>query len=203
MKQLFIPLCLAIIFTSSFNAPFSSIQKLTLSVYKGNTKIGVIHTGKQSVNNKTTYYLLSVVKMECIIKQEIKEDITDVFEQGILIRSTQQRFINGDLKLKNTLLKNGNVYELNNAEKATNELVPNIDASVLSIYFAEPKSKQKIYSQNFGTMLPIEETSPNSYTLHLPNKKNTAFHYKNGMLQNILANTPIGTIQFIVDEDNN
>ncbi len=68
--------------------------------------------------------------------------------------------------------------------------------TVLSLYFLEPVTISTLYSESFMEMVSIKELKPGVYRLTQPNQHVTDYHYENGALMKVVAQTKWGVITF-------
>ena len=69
-----------------------------------------------------------------------------------------------------------------------------IDWCVADLYFKEPKDLQHVYSNMYGDNLKVVNHGNGKYELVTPDDKNSQYHYKNGRLYMVEADTPVGKV---------
>lgn len=196
MKAILIYAILMILPGSVLMSSSKKTEQFNLKVTKGGETLGVISTSEITCNNRVAYFLYSSVEVNLLLKVQITESISDVFESDLLSQSVQSRYINGKLKTNNTLKKIPSGYELNNEDQKRKLLDEEIKGSILSLYYHEPKHGDRVYSQNLRTMLEVEKTGPSKYSVKLPKGYATTYTYHNGLLQTVESETAWGNILF-------
>lgn len=176
---------------------FKKTQQFQLKVMKGNELIGFIHTAEVVQNNKAAYFLQSNVDVNVLVKVNIAESISDVFEANQLTHSVHTRHINGKLKAGNTLKKQTSGYELTTYNNHVTHLNGLITYSVLSLYYHEPAQGDQVYSQSFGIVVGVQKVGPGKYCLELPNGYTTTYTYDKGLLQTVETQTKWGVVLFV------
>ena len=119
--------------------PVSAQQRiLDFLVFKGNNEVGKLRAIKTIEPNRIVCSLYSDVKINAIIEVNVIENIKNVFQNNELLSSTHKRFVNGNLKVDNTLSRKQNVYQKKKKNNSSNLLNITISKCVLSLYFEEP-----------------------------------------------------------------
>lgn len=155
----------------------------------------IVEVDKDSVKG---YALVSNVKSGFVISIRVKEQITEQFKRGTLLKSTHYRTVNGSPRSSNHLkLKDGVYHVIDSLTNKTSTITQPIYTSTLSVYFKEPVGVQKIYSQNFRKILNMTNDLPGVYKVHLPNDKTTKFVYERGKLMLMETKGLYGTIRFV------
>jgi hypothetical protein len=172
-------------------------DQFQLKVIKGNETIGLIQTSEVIQNGKVAYFLQSSVDVNVLLKMNIMESISDVFEGNQLTHSVHARYINGKIKAGNELKLGPAGYELNTNEKQVKHLNELITRSVLSLYYHEPVDGVRVYSQSFGAMIEVQKIGAGKYCLELPNGNTSTYTYEKGLLQSVESQTIWGTITFL------
>lgn len=174
----------------------TSNETTTYSVYHNSKKVGTVTTTKTVSNKKTTYSLLSDVKIDLIIDINIVEQITDVFESDQLNNSNHSRKINTVEKVNNTASWNGKLYQLAKNGKQGTTIAEKIKTTVMSLYYSEPADQAKVYSQNAQKVCTVKKQQPHIYDLELPDGKTTRYKYSSGKLYAVESNTTWGKVSF-------
>lgn len=185
---------------SAFQLSDHSVSKHHFTVQRDNEKIGKLTVVQKNEGNKVTYTLTSAVAVQFLFTIQVTESIKDIFENGKLINSTHQRYVNGTLKVDRTLQHNGIDYTVVDSKDRDKQIKDEIERSVLSIYFNEPKDGQWIYSQNFKCILRIVKTGSHCYAIKLPNGTTSTYQYDRGLLTQVVSDTYWGNIKFIYEK---
>ncbi|HTF81726.1 MAG TPA: DUF6134 family protein, partial [Cytophagales bacterium] len=197
MARKFLIYGFCILLLGSFKETSTRSSHIHFLVKIGNNEVGTLEAIQAIENEKVSYFLHSEVQVGMLFNLKIQEKISDVFERGNLSHSTHTRYINGDLKSNNSALWNGNSYLLKNKNQHQKHLKDSIYASVLSIYFREPKDSEILFSHSFQELLVLRKTGTHKYMVKLPNGNITSYLYKNGRLEVVESTTNWGVIQFV------
>ncbi len=181
---------------SSVIAFASNAEKLNFSVFYGSQRIGSLTVKSVLQDQQTIYHLKFEITISFMLSYHIVEDISDTFIAGQLHASSQTRYINEEQKVKHTLVRNTNGYALKTNGKQEKLINKTINATVTSLYFAEPNDKDIIYSQNFQQLFPIKTKKPHLYELKLPNGTAT-YSYHEGKLHTVISDTGWDKVHFI------
>lgn len=186
---------------SAFQVPNYAVCKHHFIVQRGNEKIGKLTVVQKNEGDKITYTLTSDVVVQFLFTIQAAENIMDVFENGKLVNSSHQRYVNGTLKADHALQYNGMSYTVIDQDNRVKQIKDQIDQSVLSIYFNEPKDGQQVYSQNFQCMLRVVKTKSHCYAIELPNGTTTTYQYEQGILKQVISDTYWGSIKFTNEKE--
>ncbi|HNT50677.1 MAG TPA: hypothetical protein PLM56_04960 [Cyclobacteriaceae bacterium] len=171
--------------------------ELQFKVTRNDSAVGTLTIQQQVDQDQTTYTLSSDVVVDMIYTIQVSEKITDVYKTGVLHASSHQRQVNGLGRAKNQLTREGDTYQIVNEQNRKRSLSEVIHASVVSIYFNEPKESLWVYSQNFQKMVFMEKTGPHCFSIALPNGNISNYTYEAGMVKTVVTDTFIGTLRFI------
>ena len=105
-----------------------------------------------------------------------------VYQNGVLLRSSIYRTLNGSEKANKQHEANNKQYIIHAGERS--EVTKNypITYSMLSLYSREPEGINKVYSDNFQTFIPIVKLDPHKYKITLPDGNYNYYYYKDGVL---------------------
>jgi hypothetical protein len=199
MPRAILILCLSPLMLNAFQCLGDGLSKFSFTVMKGTDRVGTLWVEQKIEKHRTTYILTSDVNVDFMFSIRVNENITDVFEEGALVSSSHQRYINGVLKVDHSVRRSDHGYRVVDHSERIKELADSIHDSVLSLYFNEPTQEPWVYSQNFKRMLKVREVSRHCYAIDLPNGTTTKYTYENEILTAVESNTYIGTVRFVRD----
>ncbi len=192
VRKLFIPFLLV-------STSVSQAESLTYTVYKGKDKIGKINISRTHRNNTVEYFFESNVKLRVILNIEVYDRMKVIFKGNQMISADLYRTLNGKVKVNNTAIWNGKNYEMTNMDDEKNVLQAPIHLTTASLYYAEPKNKNEVFSEKFQRMIPMKITGNKRYTLQLPGGNKTSYSYGNGVCDLVEADTDWATLRFVRD----
>jgi hypothetical protein len=153
------------------------------------TKIKTGNTITESLEIKTeTRVLLMDVRVE--------SNISLVFINRALKKGIARRHANmGNENVESQVIKtDAKTYRINwNGEQKTLK-TGKIDYCVVDLYFIEPKHKKYVFSTMYAQYLQIIHEGHGRYKTILPDKKDAVYIYKNGRLETIEVDIPLGKV---------
>jgi hypothetical protein len=185
---------------SSFQTPEEQTRTINFHVERGGERIGTLSVLQKVSKHRTTYTLSSDVEVEFLFNIQVTEKITDVFEDGYLLSSSHQRYVNGVLKVDQSVHRGGVGYLVVDQGDRMKQLEDGIEQSILTLYFQEPTHGTMVYSQNFRRMLRLEEIGAHRYSVELPNGTTTTFSYEEGVLTKVQSDTYVGDVKFLIKQ---
>jgi len=182
---------------SSFLKDPDGTSHLQLVVVHNGDSVGTLLIEQNIQGSQTTYTLTSQVSVDFLFGFLVEEQIVDVFQEGVLVRSSHQRHVNGVLKANHALTRKGEDYHVVDEDNRLRQLHGDILATVVSIYFHEPQQTTWVYSQNYRKLLQMEKAGEGCYRIQLPNGTTSRYRYQSGTLSEVETNTYVGTLKFI------
>jgi hypothetical protein len=166
------------IFTDSSIA--QNIQ-LNYRVAKGGDEIGWLSLCKNIDGKRMSLVLNSEIKFRMLFLFTVSAKETSIFENGVLMSSTQFRKTNGDTKIDKQTKLLGNQYQV--VEKGDNKILPfaTIGINLLSLYFQEPINHEFVYCDNHQCYAPIIKTPDGGYKVKFPDGNSNSYYYRDGI----------------------
>ena len=163
-------------------------------VMRNHEEIGTLTVERQIEGNNTSYSLFSSVQLKALVNVQIHETIVSEFNANELTTALHKRVINGFHSADKVVTKSGKDYVCD--DEILPHLGSSIQSSVLLLYFHEPKTVSRIFSESFAEMVTLRNLGEGIYSLKLPNDSTTDYYYENGMLVKVNAHTRWGIITF-------
>ncbi|MBX2934412.1 MAG: hypothetical protein KF825_09210 [Ferruginibacter sp.] len=159
----------------------SQNSKFNYTIVQSGDNIGWLRLEKNKVANSTFLLLVSEIKTRFIFLVAVASKETSVFENTVLIHSTQYRKTNGTVKVNKHTNRIGDKYEVvENGEKQVLS-IPVITTNLLSLYFTEPIGINTVYCDNYGCFSKISKTADGGFKVVFPDNNSNTFYYKNGI----------------------
>ena len=155
--------------------------QLNYKVAKGDDDIGWLSLSKNIAGNRLSLILNSEIKFRLLFLFTVSAKETSVFENGVLMSSSQFRKTNGDTKIDTQTKLLGSQYQvLENGEK---KILPfaTIGINLLSLYFQEPLNNESVYCDNHQCYSPIIKTSDGGYKVKFPDGNSNSYYYRDGI----------------------
>ena len=175
-------LLLIILLIFSTNS-YSQNKKFNYQIIRNGDKVGSLLFSETSTDDLDYLKMESDVKTRLIFTFTAHASEEAVYNNGILLRSSIYRRLNGTEKANKQHEATGNRQYLIRTGK-TSEFTKTypITYNMLSLYSKEPENISKVYSDNFQTFLAIEKAASHKYKITLPDGNYNYYYYKNGIL---------------------
>jgi len=175
-------LLLIILLIFSTNS-YSQNKTFNYQIIRNGDKVGSLLFSETSTGDLDYLKMESDVKTRLIFTFTAHASEEAVYNNGILLRSSIYRRLNGTEKANKQHEATGNRQYLIRTGK-TSEFTKTypITYNMLSLYSKEPENISKVYSDNFQTFLAIEKAASHKYKITLPDGNYNYYYYKNGIL---------------------
>lgn len=115
------------------------------------------------------------------------------FTNGILKNSVTEHRVNGKKKEQTRTLENArhqyqiDFFETNAEIRKTKDIRFCINSTLTNLYYEEPVNICSVYSERYGQMCTVKKSGENSYTVTLPNGKQSVYSYSDGQCKEVHA----------------
>jgi len=175
-------LLLVILLIFSTNS-YSQNKTFNYLIIRNGDKVGSLLFSETSRGDLDYLKMESDVKTRLIFTFTAHASEEAVYNNGILLRSSIYRRLNGTEKANKQHQATGNrQYLIRTGERSDLTKTYPITYNMLSLYSKEPENISKVYSDNFQTFLAIEKASSHKYKITLPDGNYNYYYYKNGIL---------------------
>ena len=180
-----------------------SIEAQTLrheyDIIKQKEVIGSLTATKKHLSEGFSITIDSRSSISILIDFNVNVYQFNKYHDGKLIDALFIQSLNGRKKVHNTVQWGLNGYSI---EKDGRKISLNndINYSVASMYFEEPVSIQKVFSENQLTVLSLHKVSNHCYEMQLPDGKTNYYSYRDGMLVHARLSTRFTTVELILKE---
>lgn len=195
LKCLLLIICIAL-----SEKVFTQTNTLNYKVIQGGSEIGWLKLQKTDSNATTNITFSSVAKKRMIIKFEITAQESATFSNGVMTQSSVFRKVNADIKVNKHTVQKGSYYLVNEKESTAIVKINGIAYNQLCMYFKEPENIKQVYSDNFQTLLDIENLGNHSYKVKFPSGDANYYYYSNGVCSKVKAVHSMFTAQFILSK---
>jgi len=162
---------------------YSQNKTFNYQIIRNGDKVGSLLFSETSTGDLDYLKMESDVKTRLIFTFTAHASEEAVYNNGILLRSSIYRRLNGTEKANKQHEVTGNRQYLIRTGK-TSEFTKTypITYNMLSLYSKEPENISKVYSDNFQTFLAIEKAASHKYKITLPDGNYNYYYYKDGIL---------------------
>ena len=160
----------------------SQNKSLTYQIVRNGNKVGTLQFSETSVGDMDHLKMESDVKTRFVFKFTAHSNEEAVYYNGVLLRSSIYRQLNGTEKVNKQHQAGNQQYLIHAGEKT--EVTKNypIRYNMLSLYSKEPENISEVYSDNFQRFIAIQKTDQHKYKIILPDGNYNYYYYKNGVL---------------------
>ena len=180
--------------------PFLSSAQNSLLNYKivqGGDDIGWLRLEKNITGGRTNLSLVSELKTRVIFLIEVSAKETSIFENGLLLYSSQYRKTNGTIKVNKQTSRVVDKYVVNENGEKQYLAIPVVVTNLLSLYFQEPTSFSTVYCDKYETFIKIAKTDDGGYKVEFPDGNSNTFYYTWGVCTKIKISHTFYTAQII------
>lgn len=160
----------------------SQTRSLNYQVIRNGNKVGSLHFTQSTIAGMNYMKLESEVKTKFIFTFTVSAKEEAVYSNGILLRSSIYRQMNGSEKANKQLQATNNQYILHTGKNSEVKKNYPITCNMLSLYSMEPLGIDRVYSDSFETFVAIQKTGEHRYKITLPDGNYNYYYYKQGIL---------------------
>lgn len=163
-------------------------QQLAYDVIKGGQIIGKIKITKYQADSTTHMKLFSSVKTSLLVRINVNSWEESAFRHGTLIYSSLKREINGRNQIDRHIKWNKTAYDIWDDGKVGVIQSPPITQNIIRLYYTEPVTERRIFSESEKRWVPIEKVAAHHYRLLLSGGSYNEFFYTNGICSKVAVN---------------
>jgi len=160
----------------------SQTQSLNYQIIRNGNKVGSLHFTQATIAGMSYLKLESEVKTKFIFTFTVSAKEEAVYSNGVMLRSSIYRQMNGNEKANKQHLATNNQYIIHAGKNSEVKKNYPITYNMLSLYSMEPLNVDKVYSDIFETFLAIQKTGEHRYRITLPDGNYNNYYYKQGVL---------------------
>lgn len=170
-------------------------QRLEYEVIKGDKNVGHLVTEKRVSGDSVFYSIESKTSIRMLLTFTVDYTLNELYVDGRLVSGTAESKLNGSSRTKSKVwIEDGEyVVEVNGFKEDMG--TDHIDYSVPELYFSEPGSRDKTFSQQFAENLIIKKDDEHVYTLYSEDGRNT-HTYVNGLCTHVKLNRTYASFYF-------
>ena len=163
----------------------SQNRSLNYQILRNGNKVGSLHFSETATGDMDYLKMESDVKTRFIFSFTAHANEEAVYYNGVLLRSSIYRMLNGNEKANKQHQAGNQQYIIHKGKSS--EVTKNypITYNMLSLYSKEPENVNKVYSDNFETFIAIQKTDAHKYKIELPDGNYNYYYYKDGVLNQV------------------
>jgi len=184
-----------------FNFSEPSEKKLSYDMIWRGKSVGTLYATQKKVDSKTYYQSSTNIQIKFIKTFDINYEYDVRFDNNILQTANVDINYNGNQHAQtNTKLKN-NEYEVIKDGELETTFKEKIQYSTISMYFEEPVTITRCYSEQEGDFNIITSLGNHKYKKVNSRGKESFFFYKNGSLEKAVIDGGIVSFEMILKEN--
>lgn len=172
-------------------------QQWHYKIVQGGDDIGWLRLEKNITGSRTNLSLVSELRTRVIFRIEVSTKETSIFENGLLLYSSQYRKTNGTVKLNKQISRVADKYVVNNNGEKQYLSIPVVATNLLSLYFHEPISFNNLYCDKYESFIKIVKTDDGGYKVVFPDGNSNTFYYSKGICTKIMISHTFYSAQII------
>ncbi len=162
-------------------------QDGTFEIMKGDEVIGRIMVGRTVHGERTSYSMTSISALSIIWMQNVRSSVVTEYVGGRVNACRTSMHVNDELRDSSQLLTvegralcyvHPGQYFVGNTSNSW---------TTARMYYEEPKGQTSIFVESALRDCPLVCTGEGLYSLTLPNKDSNHYRYRNGRLQQVIA----------------
>ncbi|MCF1420228.1 DUF6134 family protein [Mangrovimonas futianensis] len=187
--------CLLVI-VSPNNKSNSHKEEVLFNVLKNDSSVGFLKVSKLKKGDMVFYEAKSKVQARFIVNFIASGKDSVIFSKGQLLYSSQFRKINSRIKVNQSIQWQNGKYVLN--DKGEEEVLhfSRIPQNLIPLFINEP-GFEKVYSDKFHCILPIEKIEDHVYLVQFPNGDYNIYKYSNGICQSVTVKGTFFKVELI------
>ncbi|GAA4273132.1 DUF6134 family protein [Aquimarina gracilis] len=171
-----------------------SAQTNTYDIISKKDTLGTLKVSKLKEGENLVYNYHVDMKVKLLVNLHMKYTIKAMYDQNQLTYASVNNFINGKSHHSSSIKWLDSIYELNTKGKKQRKLTEKIRYSGIRLFFDEPGSIKKVFSEYTGHNGSINKIGAGIYELTLHSGKKNKYFYSNGEL--VKANIHNSLIHF-------
>jgi hypothetical protein len=159
----------------------SQTQSLKYALIVNNKNIGHVLASQTKEANYITYKIQSRAKVDIFISFMNDFLMNTTFKDGVMQESFTERRVNEAVTDYCKIRYEDNIYHIDYKKQKKYLKDYKLQFTVACLYFNEPKGLKTVFSESYGSFLPIKEVGPQKYELTLPTGQKNFYMYKDGI----------------------
>ncbi|MBK9731615.1 MAG: hypothetical protein IPO83_10085 [Chitinophagaceae bacterium] len=166
----------------------------TYEIMRNNKTIGNVKTCIVRNSDQVKYLVETHVIVSFLIDVKVDIRLSSTYVAGELREAGMVRTVNGVPRINNHIVWQNGRYLFIDMEGDTSYSSHPIYNSISTLYFLEPNSLQKIFSENFLQSIPVKDLHNGNYLLELPDGHKNYYRYQKGICREVEMETPLSTV---------
>jgi hypothetical protein len=160
--------------------PVPHFHYLTYDIFVAENKIGEMRALKNETGTLTTYSIQTNISFKVFEDYDVNYQLSTSYKNNMMVETALKNIVNGKSENNVHLKWNGTKYVGHNDKKVIS-IQEKIFLSTARLYYYEPSSSSKVFSEKMVGFQPIKINKKNEYILHLHDGNKTKYTYQNGI----------------------
>ena len=173
---------------------------LQYNVVRNGKTIGWTKLTRTGINELVNIRMESEVKARFIFEFLVSAIEQVTFHSGCLVNSSQSRKLNGEIRENKRMKLTCNGYEVYKDDDTQRLSYSPLHSHMLCLYFQEPKSNAKVYSDTFQRELDLERMADGGYRMKLPDGNSCCYYYQNGICTRVKINQRFYSAEMLLNQ---
>jgi hypothetical protein len=173
---------------------------LQYNVVRNGKTIGWTKLTRTGINELVNIRMESEVKARFIFEFLVSAIEQVTFHSGCLVNSSQYRKLNGEIRENKRMKLTCNGYEVYKDDDTQRLSYSPLHSHMLCLYFQEPKSNAKVYSDTFQRELDLERMADGGYRMKLPDGNSCCYYYQNGICTRVKINQRFYSAEMLLNQ---
>jgi hypothetical protein len=167
--------------------PIPHFHYLNYDIFVAESKIGEMRAIKNEAGPITTYSIQTTISFKVFENYDVNYQLSTSYKNNMMIETALKNIVNGKLEDNVHLKWNGSKYMGYSNQKAIT-LQEKVILSIARLYYYEPITTSKVFSEKFLDFQPIKLNKKNEYMLHLDDGNKSKYTYQNGICSEVSTN---------------
>jgi hypothetical protein len=176
----------------------SQNKTLTYQILRNGNKVGTLQFAETSAGGTDHMKMESDVKTRFVFTFTAHATEEAVYYNGVLLRSSIYRKLNGTEKANKQHQANNQQYVIQAGKRTEVTKTYPITYSMLSLYSKEPENIGQVYSDNFQRFIAIQKTDQHKYKITFPDGNYNYYYYKNGVLNLVEVHHSLYSVNIVL-----
>jgi hypothetical protein len=173
-------------------------KTLTYKVIRNGKESGWVKLTKSANGNNFFIRMCSEIRVRMLLLFTVVATEYTEFQNGTMIYSSVFRKMNDTVKENKQTRLCDNHYEIKKLNVKENVNIMPIAFNILCLYFQEPDTITRVYSDTKQEYGEIEKMPDGGYKVSFPDGDNNKYYYSNGVCTKVVINHSFYSAEFIL-----
>ncbi|HET7898783.1 MAG TPA: DUF6134 family protein [Flavisolibacter sp.] len=177
---------------------FAQEQRLQYAINRNGKTVGNLSFRKSINGTRTTYNILSEVKVAVLMTFTVQAREQSVYDQDVLQSSSVVRQVNGKQKANKQVVNNGNGLTVSDDGQRKELKNYRVKYNSHCLYAVEPVHYTNVFSDNYQQFVPIVKVAEHHYRVSFPDGGSNDYFYENGVCKKVQVKSSMFDAEFVL-----